>query len=84
MPRRLVPEGHSSFKRRVVASGGYPDPMVKKTGTSMGGGIVRVKRAKWPDKNAELCPVCKATRRNPCRDKRTNKLMYKTHTGKKI
>lgn len=59
------------------------DPMGKKTGTSMGGGIIRIPR-RWPDKNPEECPVCHAPRRFPCRDKRTNKLMYRTHTGKKI
>ncbi|WP_181036539.1 hypothetical protein [Arthrobacter sp. B1805] len=57
--------------------------MGKKTGTSMGGGVIRVPR-RWPDKNPEECPVCHAPRRFPCRDKRTNKLMYKTHTGRKI
>lgn len=53
------------------------------SGTSMGGSLIRVPQ-RWPDKNAEECPVCKAGRRFPCRDKRTNKLMYKTHTGNSI
>ncbi|WP_168796596.1 hypothetical protein [Arthrobacter echini] len=57
--------------------------MGKKTGTSMGGGVVRVRRPTWPDKNAELCPVCKATRRNPCQTK-SGRILYTTHTGKKI
>lgn len=53
------------------------------SGTSMGGTMIRVPQ-RWPDKNAEECPVCKAGRRSPCRDKRTNKLMYRTHTGNAI
>lgn len=47
-------------------------------GTSLGGGIVRV-RQRWPEKNQEECPVCHEPRRFPCRTA-NRKLLYTTHT----
>lgn len=49
------------------------------TGTAMS--IIRVK-PRWPEKNTETCPVCKAERRFPCRDRKTNRLLYVTHTSR--
>lgn len=37
------------------------------TGASMGGSVIRVKRAKMPPRADVTCPVCDAPKRVPCK-----------------